>query len=159
MDKLVYKIHVYVSKGSGAMVINLICISNKIMSPRIIDDSFSNDIDTVYFYIDKNKQNRDFAIQFVMSGGVSSFCMLKQTQESNQLYNVYKVDSTLIDLRSGAVKIRVIEYPKSEDPVTVTDFFELNLDFKNHNSLAKYSSIESASRSIASMYQKVCELT
>ena len=140
------------------MAVNLIC-TDKIVSPRAIDNSLVNDIDSVYFYIDKNKQNKCFAIQFILDGGASSFCDLKRSTESNKLYTVYKVGDDLIDMPDGIVDIRVIELPTNKnDAILYTDSYTINLSFKSHNALAEYTSLKRINQSISEMYKKIYEM-
>lgn len=139
----------------GVFVIKI--IYNKDKDLRTIEDALDNSLDNLHFYIPKKLQG-SFYCRLVDSNESESILKLSKSDNSDKLYDIYKVSlDNFISCGNGNIKLSILHI-ENNIPYISADI-QLNLIFDKCKSAMQLYFMDDLTSEVINKYKKIVELT
>lgn len=139
----------------GVFVIKI--IYNKDKDLRTIEDALDNNLDNLHFYIPKKLQG-NFYCRLVDSNESESILKLSKSDNSDKLYDIYKVSlDNFISCGNGNIKLSILHI-ENNIPYISADI-QLNLIFDKCKSAMQLYFMDDLTSEVINKYKKIVELT
>lgn len=139
----------------GVFVIKI--IYNKDKDLRTIEDALDNNLDNLHFYIPKKLQG-NFYCRLVDSNESESILKLSKSDNSDKLYDIYKVSlDNFISCGNGNIKLSIL-HMENNIPYISADI-QLNLIFDKCKSAMQLYFMDDLTSEVINKYKKIVELT
>lgn len=139
----------------GVFVIKI--IYNKDKDLRTIEDALDNSLDNLHFYIPKKLQG-NFYCRLVDSNESESILKLSKSDNSDKLYDIYKVSlDNFISCGNGNIKLSILHI-ENNIPYISADI-QLNLIFDKCKSAMQLYFMDDLTSEVINKYKKIVELT